>query len=402
MEIEISQLVRTARRLWFVPVILAIVLGLLGFGASRLQDSTYSASAELLVVPQVAGESILADSEATETYITLVTSGPVLDRVIIDLELDLPREELAAMVQATKLPGTQIIQITVSADDPQLAADIANSLSRNMVTAATDLSIGRLQTRLDELTLQSNTVRDRIVVIDSRLEVIGTDENADDAEVQAEVAQLKRTRLAESQSLADLDSSIRDVNSSLNKMSIPVIVTDTATPPELSNLVSPLLIATLGAFLGGLIGFAWIMFKALTDRTLRTADQVNTTPVIANLDSQRISNDDSSSCQMLAARASLTTVDPQSKKLVMVSARENEARGDIVSVMLDQLVPLYARVEFANGVLDDPAAMHAAAGADVALVVAAIGRTLTKDIEEMRSVLKSTRTEVLGTVVLEY
>lgn len=400
MEIEIGQLVRTVRKLWYLPIVLGLLLTVAGYGAARTLPTTYASTTQILVTAQITGDPVLAADSRTQTYLNLVTSGPVLDRVILELGLEYTRAELSAMIDTSLVRGTQIIEITVTSDDPQLSADIANALARNFVTTATDLSVGEVQRNLDDLIQEANTQQDQLVVIETRISNLDTEENADDSQIQAEIAQLERERIQVSQTLADMNSSIRDLTTNLNTMSIPVVVTDFAQPPVRGQATSPLLLGLLGCFLGGLIGVAWITYQAFMDRTLRAASQVVSLPIFTQISGANIGNGESRAVQMLASRVSSVKSLAGAQSLALVTAREEPNLADLVVSLGSDTLQNFASVTQANGALDNPDALRAVSAADAALVVATINKSSLEDLDELHRVLEMTSTHVLGTVVI--
>lgn len=404
MEIEIGQLIRAIRRWWWVPVVIGLVLGLLGFGAARVAGSTtYTATTQMLVTSQISGDSVLSEDSRTQTYIALVTSGPVLDRVILELGLEYTREDMVEeIVEAHNISGTQIIEISVTTDDPELSAEIANSLARNFVVTATDLSVGELQRNLDDLRGQASSIRDRVTVIDTRLAEIDTDANAEDAQMQAEITQLERERLQASQTLADLDRSIRDLTTNLSTMSIPVVVTDFATAPEEGQgAVSPVLLALLGVFLGGLIGVALITWSAFTDRTLRTQDQVVSQPILASVKPSDLDDDGSAVIAVLGAKLTGMVESTDSASIAIVSAKDDEAATSLQAALARSDLDFLGGVQAAGSVMTDAEAMRIASAASEVVIVATLNKTSVDELEEMAGILEATKTRVVGTVVIQ-
>lgn len=400
MEIELSRILRTVQRLWWIVIVLPLVFGAIGYGIGSLQSPSYEATTQLMVTSQVSGESILAESGDTTTFQTLVTSGPVLDRVILELALPYTREELGKMVTATTISGTQIIEIRVTADNAQMAADIANALSRNMVTTATDLSIGELQRNLDDMSQQAATIRDRITVIDTRLQELDTPQNAENTEAQAEITQLERERLELSQTLADLESTTRTLNSNLSSMSIPVVVTDFATPPGEPAGAGRLLLAILGAFIGGFIAVGCILYVALTDRVVRDAGQIVSDPILERIRQGELSGGLSASVAILAAKIAGAGSGESPYRLAVVAPRE---RPD-AAALSEQLAHLnqgeFAEIIAANGVLDKPDLLRAVSRADKLLVVACLNTTSNSDLAEVAEYAQLTGKPVLGTALI--
>ena len=79
---------------------------------------------------------------AVKTYSEVVTLSLVLDPVIQTLQLDMSSNELARHISVRTQPDTVLATITATADDPELAARIANAVSVQLGTAVLSLSPG--------------------------------------------------------------------------------------------------------------------------------------------------------------------------------------------------------------------------------------------------------------------
>lgn len=399
--IEFSQLLRAVRRLWWVAVVGALILGSLGFGVGRLQSPSYTATTQMLVTTQLTGVSVLAENGRPSTFVNLVTSGPVLDRVILELGLDLTREELKDLIVTKQVSGTQIIEISVVSADPQLAADIANSLSRNLMTSAAEVSVGELQRNLDDMRKQASTTRDRIVVVDTRLADIDTEANADDSAIQAEIAQLKREKLQLSQTLADLDGAIRTLNTNLSSSSIPVVITDIAQVPTQSDRSAPMLLGIMGALVGGMAGVAYILYSAFTDRILRDRDQIVSEPVLKRISPAQVQNAQSTTVDVLIGNIAVAGKAAAAERVAIVSPRAQAMSAQLGERMSLQLADDFPTVVFASDVLGNADSVRATTSADILVVLAEVGRTSTEDLEQVAQFASLLGARVLGTVMIK-
>ena len=401
MEIDLSVITHTIKRLFWVPAVAVILLGSLGFGVGSVLPDSYNATTQLLVTQQISGSSVLAESGRPETFVNLVTSGPVLDRVIIELELDLTREDLADMITATVVPGTQIIEISVDSSDPQLAADIANALSRNMVSTASELSIGELQRNLDDMKGQAESAQNRITVIDTRLAEIDVEANAENAELQAEIAQLKRDRLQLSQTSADLDAKIRQLTTELSSASIPVVTTDFAKAPTESNKTSPILLGILGIFIGAIVGAAIILYVAVTDEVVRNADQVKTGPVLGTLSKADVESGSEATLGVNAGKIVAFARAAESHRVSIVSPRENGESEALAAKLKDFLASDIENVDVALSALDKADSLKSASAADLIVVIAEVGFTKVPDLSEVKEFAELVGTRIAGTILIK-
>lgn len=279
LEIELRQILRWLRNWWWVPIAGALLGGLLGFGYAKTQPNQYEATAQMIVNPQTASgsadpDAIAASRSQASTFQSLVKSGPVLDAVIKELGLSETRQDLFDQVTVTVVPNTQIIQVTARDDNPQQAADIATSMVNQFELRVSDLTLGNLREQLKNLQDQSASLQTRQREIDARLDDTDTPENKDNADAQAEIARLQDERREVSQTLADLDSSIRSINQQLATSASPVEVADPATVPNDPVSPRPVLMALAGFVLGGILAGALSIVLEVRDDRIRRFDDI--------------------------------------------------------------------------------------------------------------------------------
>ena len=117
-------------------IVLFFLLGALLFNAYSyfFIHPTYQSSASLYIVSASGGTVVdLTDlnlgSSLKNDYRELIMSYPVLDRVSKKLNLDWSTEQMARAVSVSNPADTRILKLTATAEDPELAMDIANTLA---------------------------------------------------------------------------------------------------------------------------------------------------------------------------------------------------------------------------------------------------------------------------------
>lgn len=137
--LDLKDYARILHKSW----ILVVAFALLGVAAatafSLTSDPKYQTTTQLYVSVRAAdgaatGELVQGSSfarQAVVSYVDVVNSTLVLDRVVDDLGLSETPQQLDAMVSADSPTNTVLIDITVSNSDPGLAAQIANSVGEN-------------------------------------------------------------------------------------------------------------------------------------------------------------------------------------------------------------------------------------------------------------------------------
>ncbi|GGL02093.1 hypothetical protein GCM10011588_16090 [Nocardia jinanensis] len=122
---ELPDYLRLLRRYWAV-LLAGVALGV-GLAAYQVESTptTYTATSTLYV-SMATGTSVadsyqggLAAQQRVRSYLELITSDHVVDRVIGQLGLNLDREELRAAITADTPPATSLLRVSVTDEDPE-------------------------------------------------------------------------------------------------------------------------------------------------------------------------------------------------------------------------------------------------------------------------------------------
>lgn len=144
---ELGEYIRILRKNWLL-ILLTTVLGAAGAGAySMLSTPLYQASTSLYVSVRSAGDSGLYEltqggyyaRSAVLSYVDAIDTAVVMDRVIDDLNLDMTPGQLAGMISANSPTDTVLINVTVTGEDPELVAEIANSVGDSFSFVASNV-----------------------------------------------------------------------------------------------------------------------------------------------------------------------------------------------------------------------------------------------------------------------
>jgi polysaccharide biosynthesis transport protein len=158
-----AEVVHVLAKRW-VYVALPLLLSL-GFAAFLTSTSTkiYEAAASMyFTLPySQSATDLLQGSNYTQqqllSYATLATKPIVLDRVIDDLGLDVSASTLSGSVSAVASADTVIIEVRASSPSPELAADIANAVTRELAVVVAELAPAGQD---DEAVIQAVVVAD--------------------------------------------------------------------------------------------------------------------------------------------------------------------------------------------------------------------------------------------------
>lgn len=156
-EISLRELLEALWRQKWLIVIITAVFCIVGFVVSFfVMESTYESRATLQVSPTNIKEDSMENIDAivefynkfpsmtVETYLEQVTAPQVLQKTIETLDLRgedgtyITRKSLLSMIAISNTKNTNLIGVTVTNKDPELAAKIANTLGNVYVSFMTD------------------------------------------------------------------------------------------------------------------------------------------------------------------------------------------------------------------------------------------------------------------------
>jgi len=187
---------------WWWLLVLSIAIGAgIGYAISRGQTPVYQATTTILV-----GESIRSSrvdrvdiqiSEALiQTYVEIARRQPVLQGVVTTLNLNESWQNLGRRVTINQIESTQIIEIGVEADSPELAQSIADEIVNQLIL----LSPSSSESAENQLTNSFNreqitNLQERIVNGQKRLAEIETAINNSISEFELTALQQEKTNL---------------------------------------------------------------------------------------------------------------------------------------------------------------------------------------------------------------
>ena len=138
-EIDLKELLRYTYRKKFIIIATTLVIVLISmiyFGF--IQKPNYVSSTTLILTgfsnnsekdTTINNNDLTINSKLVTTYQEITKTRKVLNQVIDNLKLDYSASELADHISVTGVTNTEIIKISVSDEDPELAADIANEIA---------------------------------------------------------------------------------------------------------------------------------------------------------------------------------------------------------------------------------------------------------------------------------
>ena len=132
--IDLREIFFAIRRKFLVIVATGLFFGCLACVFTKFfMTPIYTSTSSMLVLPKETTQASPADlqmgSQLTNDYRVLITSRPVVEEVIENLNLDTDYKTLAESVTVDNPSDTRILNVAVENTDAELAAEIVNELS---------------------------------------------------------------------------------------------------------------------------------------------------------------------------------------------------------------------------------------------------------------------------------
>jgi len=261
--------------LWLIATC-AVAAAIAGLLVSVTSTPVYEASV-LMMANQTANtgivdySSLLGSQRVIETYRVLLTTQPVLEEVIADLNLPYSAQKLARRVDVHSIPDTQLLELTAEDSDPELVAEIANRIA---LTFLLHQSSGK---QLQSIQAQENTIFEQMDALENAIEQ--TTAELEQALSSAslltpeEIAGLETRQAQQRDTYAQLVSSYLNIRVVQSKL-LDVVVVEPAVPPLRPIRPRTLLNTGVAGISGSIIAIVAAFAIELLNDDIETEDDV--------------------------------------------------------------------------------------------------------------------------------
>ena len=174
--LDLQHLISMVLKRWWMLVLITAVAAMGGYTFSQRQPKVYNATTTVLVGQSIRSATLervdIQTSQAlAQTYVDLARRQPVLSGVVQTLKLNEDWTDLKKNVQVRLVPDTQLIEITVEANSPQLAEKIANEIAHQLLLISPSSSTGQGPNPASDFNVQQVALmQDRIRTGQKRLD----------------------------------------------------------------------------------------------------------------------------------------------------------------------------------------------------------------------------------------
>ncbi len=249
----------------------AIGIAALVYAISARQPKTYDAQTTLIVGQSLSAVSLdynalLASQRLSQTYATVATTRPILERVVQLVGPDITVEELQGRVSAVAPRDSTLITITAGDSDPIRAARIANEIANELIAASTAIQ-GRQQSVQEFVDHQVTTTQTDITNTQAAIDqLLAISAPTDDDVLQLQALQGRLATLRSSYAL--LLGFTSDSGGNTLTLIEPAIPPDSPSSPRI------LVNSILGGAVGLLLALTLVFVKEYLDDTIKTGQDV--------------------------------------------------------------------------------------------------------------------------------
>jgi len=135
---KLHRFTRALYQWWWLVVVSVTVAGLASYVSARLSPRLYVSRAVLMVGqtlqnPNPSQSEISTGQALAQSYVDLVKREPVLKASLEALGLGWPWTDLKEMTSGRAIPGTQLLEISVTDTDPQRARVLADEIAHQLI-----------------------------------------------------------------------------------------------------------------------------------------------------------------------------------------------------------------------------------------------------------------------------
>lgn len=138
IEINLREFFRLLLKRAWIVILCAVICGtaVLVY-AKNFVSPTYQASISVYVNnnsgrdnPYISSSDLAVALRLVSTYVNIIQSNTVLEKVIDQAEVEMSVSQLRGMITARAIGETEMFKVTVTSTDPKLSAQLANAIAK--------------------------------------------------------------------------------------------------------------------------------------------------------------------------------------------------------------------------------------------------------------------------------
>ena len=255
---------------WLIALV-AVVAGVAAYIVSKQMTPYYRSTTTVMVNEAPAARSadytsLILSEQLTSTYSEMMVKDPVLSEVISQLNLSLTTSALKDIITAAPIRDTQLMLVSAETTDPQLSADIANTVATVFSRQLQEIQSQRFGQSKASLETQLTRLEEEITVYETQAsEATSTDEKE---RLDSKVTQYREIYSGVLQSYEAVRLSEAQSVSSVVQVETAMAATQPTRPQVIRN--------TLLAFVVGIMLSAGVIVaRDALDDTIKTPEDIS-------------------------------------------------------------------------------------------------------------------------------
>ena len=173
--VDLSHIVKVIWRNVWVVAIVSLIVAVIGFSVAAFAIApTYSSSVMLYVNNSsfsvgdlgfsISSSELTAAQTLAKTYTVLLMNRTTLERIIDETGVDYTWEEVYDMIESSPVNETEVMQVTVTCEDPYEAERIANGIAKILPQRIAEIIEGSSMEVVDSAIVNTEKVAPSITV----------------------------------------------------------------------------------------------------------------------------------------------------------------------------------------------------------------------------------------------
>ena len=368
--IELRRVSAIILRRWWWLALLTVLGALAGYVISRQQTPVYQATTTVLVGDSIKSTNVdrvdIQVSEAlVQTYVEVAHRQPVLQGVVSALNLNGSWQALDKQIQVTQIESTQLIEIVVEGNSPEMARMIADEIVNQLILLSPTNSEGRDNESINTFNREQITsLQERIVTGQNRLQEIETAMSKSISEI--ELADLQREKATLNGLIVEWERNYTDLLLLTEPKRNPTQLSVIESAHSNNNQIRPRvqLNTLLGGVLGMIIGLGLIFLLDFLDDTYKSlndfsqSEEVNILGSIRKIKGRKLSDKIvarmhphspiTESYRIIRSRIRFKPTDKPTRSIMVTSSMPEEGK----SVTAANLAVVFAQANFRTVIVD--------------------------------------------------
>lgn len=278
---ELRQYVTLLRKWFWLIVLCTVIAGATAYVISRQQTPIYQATSTVLInqarspVRGAEYADILTSERVARTYAELLQDWPALemsaDKLGYDGDFRTLQREYQLELTVNPIRDTQLVELRVEANNPEIAARMANTLPEVFKVMNQEQQRGRYEVTRLELQDELSAIENDMISTQAAIDGLADAQTADDkAELGRLQSSMKRYEAAYNSAL----NSLAELRLSEAQTTDNVVLATPAQTPDRPIRPRPLFNALLAGVVGAMLALGAAFLIEYLDDTIKSPDDI--------------------------------------------------------------------------------------------------------------------------------